>query len=363
MKPQRSFLEQPGFSKVLLERLGQSATLVIDAEETIVYASKRAERLLGVAAKKIIGKNFFLAVPLLDATGGELPERKRPTWQALHTKNYNQVTPFFCHYKKGKETIPVALNALQVKEGRTVRGAVVEIREVKRVLNVGEMKSLFVSFAAHQLKTPSSIVKGFMELMLREGQKAYEPEQWYNLQSAFEANENLIALSKTLLNLTRLEGGLIEPNTAPFNPHAVLRNKIASRELLLQAKGVKVKLTKQGPAKSFLSDEMFFSEIYEILFGNALKYSPPGSVITINCITRPHELVVEVLDEGPGVAPEIKETLFRAASAVDPANNSHGLGLLMARKYVSLLHGTIGLREQPARKGAAFFFSIPKPIL
>jgi len=363
MSEKASLLEDPGLYKLLLERLGQAATLVLDNKATILYSSERAERLLGISAKKLAGHNFFDTVILTDQKGELLPERKRPAWQALHTHNYTQVTPFFCYLKrKGKkELVPVAVRALQIAKGRTVRGAIMEVREIKRVLNAGEMKSLFVSFAAHQLKTPSSIVKGFLELMLREGPKAYQPQQWHNLQSAFEANENLIALSKVLLNLTRLEGGLIEPKISPFNPHTVLESKISTHGPLLNMRGIQVNLASNNPMAIFHSDEMFFSQVYEILLGNALKHTPDNSVITVNCRVGKNELRVEVRDEGPGVPPEVRKKLFRTAAETDPEDNSHGLGLLMAKKYISLLQGNIGLKPSP--KGATFFFVIPRPIV
>jgi signal transduction histidine kinase len=354
-------LADPDFVRVLLERLGQSAVVVLDKEGHIVYSSKRAERLLDISERKTSGKSFFDVVNLCDDHSQPLSERKNPVHQALVNKDFNQMTPFFCKLNKNNTAVPVAVRALQIIRGRNITGVVVEMREIKRVLNVGEMKSLFVSFAAHQLKTPSSIVKGFLELMMREGPRAYQKQQWYNLQSAFEANESLIHLSKTLLSLTRLEGGLIEPKIVPFDPVEVLRQKIKSHELLLQVKQLKVDFKPSLEQAVFPSDEMFFSEIFEILFSNAIKYSPANSTITLTCVAD-DVLEVEVSDEGEGISEEDRERLFRSMGENDPEQNSHGLGLLMAKKYVSLLGGTIGLR--PKRdKGSTFYFSIPKPIV
>jgi signal transduction histidine kinase len=357
-------IDDPKFAEELLERLGQAATLVVDLDGKIIFASKRALRLLGAQKNRILHKDFFAAVKLVDNKGELLLERKHPVWQALQAKAYHQITPFFCRLKvsKNSEPLSVAVRALQMRQRGKSHGAVVELRETKRVLNVGEMKSLFVSFAAHQLKTPSSIVKGFLELMLRQGERSYTHEQWYNLQSAFEANENLINLSKTLLNLTRLEGGLIEPKIAHFNPHSVLQRKIDSHKPLLSVKQMDVKLVASGTASSFPSDETFFLEICEIFLSNALKHSPAGSTITIKCTANNSELRVEVADQGPGVPPGQQEKLFNTAGQSDTVDNSHGLGLLMAKKYVSLLGGSIGL-VSGKKQGAAFFFTIPKPLI
>ncbi len=357
-------INDPQFAAELLERLGQAATLVLASSGKVIFVSKRALRLLKSTEKKITGQDFFLKIKLVDDKNQPLLERKHPVWQALQRKPYSQMTPFFCRLIPGgkAETLSVAVRALQIRQKGKLQGVVVELRETKRLLNVGEMKSLFVSFAAHQLKTPSSIVKGFLELMLRQGERSYTSEQWHNLQSAFEANENLISLSKTLLNLTRLEGGLIEPKIAHFNPHAVLERKIASHKPLLHVKQMDVKLVAAGQATSFPSDETFFLEISDILLSNALKHSPPGSVITIKCTANSAELRVEVHDQGPGIPLEQQKKLFNAAATADGENNHHGLGLLMAKKYVSLLGGNIGL-VPGIKRGAAFFFTIPKPLI
>lgn len=360
----KKLLHDPEFTATVLERLGQSAPLVVSPQGAILYASQRVLRLLKLTARAAEGKHFLVAVKLCNEQGEALPERKNPVCQALQKGVRTQMTPFFCYLqRKGeKPPIPVAVKAWQIRSGRTLRCVVVEIREIERVLNVGEMKSLFVSFAAHQLKTPSSIVKGFLELMLREGAKAYQPQQWYNLQSAFEANENLINLSKTLLNLTRLEGGLIEPRIVPFNPAVVLKSKISGRKPLLAGHNIKVKLETKGSRGMFPSDETFFSEIYDILFSNALKYSPTGSIITVTLTVNKDELRLEVADQGPGLPLEQQKTLFDTGFSPDEANNSHGLGLFMAKKYVSLLKGKIGLIPNQ-KHGAKFFFTIPKPII
>jgi signal transduction histidine kinase len=360
-KPQSpGILQDADFSQFLLENLTQSALLLVDKAGRITYVTKSLVRLFGLSQNKLLEQVFFQVVHLRDDRNNELTERKHPVFQALRTRSFNQMTPFFCRLETAKGQVPVALRAIQIKQQARVSGVIVELREVKRVLNVGEMKTLFVSFAAHQLKTPSSIVKGFLELMLREGKRAYQSQQWYNLQSAFEANENLIHLSKTLLNLTRLEGGLIEPKLAPFDPEDVLRRKIASHQSLLKIKNVKVDLRVEGKSRPFLSDEVFFSEVYEVLFNNALKYSDPGSRILVICKPRKEELTVEVHDEGPGIPEDKQQTLFKGASDMDPEKDSHGIGLLMAKKYVSLLKGDIGMRPGVV-KGSVFFFTIPKP--
>jgi signal transduction histidine kinase len=350
-------VDDPEFSRALLERLGNSATIVLAPDGTFAYLSQRAQDMFNVP-KSAIGKSFSEVVVLTTAEGKEIFDRKHPVWLAVNTLPYTQMTPFFCQYQTGKIQTPIALNVLQIRQGKTVRAIVVQMREVQRVLNVGEMKSLFVSFAAHQLKTPSSVVKGFLELLLREGQAAFKPLQWDHINSAYEANENLIQLSKTLLNLTRLEGGLIEPKVSSFDPIALLRAKIRSHSWLFDSKKLTIKFFAKGKTKSFHSDETFVSEIFDIIFSNAIKFSPEKGIIAISSSVNAKELVVSILDEGPGISKTDQEKLFRDIADAKSDPNSHGLGLVMANKYISLLRGKIAVKSN-GKKGTEFIVHIP----
>lgn len=358
---QSTFLSHPSFLNAFLEQVGQTGILILSPEGLIIFANKRALRLLGILEKKLIGQAFEKTINLLGEKNEPVQFSRTPIQSSLRTKGFKQITPFFCFYSSsGEKPVSVAIKATQVAEKANIIGAIVEIREATRKLNIDEMKTLFLSFAAHQLKTPSSIVRGFLELLIREGKKNFKPNQWDNIMSAFEANDQLIRLSKTLLNLTKLEGGMIEPKLSSFNAKELLNQKIASHLAVLQYKGIKTKLIHSGES-SFETDSVFFSELFDILFGNAVKYSPEGSTITVSLSILPDMLRLEVIDEGEGMSEVQQSELFTNAQKANPYDNSHGLGLLIAHKYITLLGGTIGVISKPG-KGSNFYITIPMPI-
>lgn len=353
-----NIIHDPVFAEHLLEQLNRSGMVVLDSSGEIVYLSGRAEQILGLKKEDVMRESFFEAVPLMTLEGQEIDDRKHPVWRALQPQAYTQVTPFFCSQPNNRQAL--AMNVLQIMDGTTMKAVVVQIRKAEREVNVGEMKTLFVSFAAHQLKTPSSIVKGFLELMMREGQDVYSNDQWNYLISAFESNEHLIHVSKTLLSMARLEGGLIEPQIRTFPPHSLVQNKIASMSSLLKLKGLSVEFESEGE-EDILSDDNFFLEIFEIIFANAIKHSPNGSLIRVQCLSSAEGAVVHVVDQGRGIPSSVKESLFTAAQGSEDASNSHGLGLYMARKYLALLSGSIGVESSD--KGSDFYFSVPNAIV
>ncbi len=358
---QSTLFNSAAFQHAFLERMGEAGIIILDQQGMIVYSSQRACNVLGESRESMLSKNYFDDLVFFDEKGEKLKQTSSPCWNALHNKDFTQITPFFMWFDNpAGERKSLVVKVTQVKDLEQTF-AVIEIREAKRTLKVDEMKTLFISFAAHQLKTPSSIVKGFIELLIREGKKAFTSNQWSHLQSAYEANENLIRLSKNLLNVTKLEGGMIEPSLSEFNPKEIISGKIDSHKLLLNIKNIKVDVESLENS-GIKSDPLFFSEIFEILFSNAIKYSPENSKIIITIFETEQDLRVTVTDQGPGVSSEQEELLFQAFNTSQTNTNSHGMGLLMAKKYLDLLNGQIGY-QKASGGGSCFFFAIPKPIL
>jgi signal transduction histidine kinase len=353
-----SIIHDPVFAEHLLERMNRSGTIVLDSEGKIVYASAHAEQILNTKKSAILNKDFFDAITLLSMEGQEIEDRKHPVWRALQPQVFTQMTPFFCS-QPDRPGQALAMNVLQIMDKNKLKAVLVQIRKAEREVNVGEMKTLFVSFAAHQLKTPSSIVKGFLELLIREGQETYTSDQWNYLISAFESNEQLIHVSKSLLSMARLEGGLIEPQIRPFNPHPLVQNKIQNLSSLLKLKGLSAEFAPEGE-QDISSDDNFFLEIFEIIFANAIKHSPNDSRIDIRSISSPEGVTVHVIDQGRGIPDSVKQNLFKTAQESEGDSNSHGLGLYMAKKYLALLGGTIGVES--SAKGSDFYFYIPNAI-
>ncbi len=357
------------FTQKLLEKIGgNSATVVLDSGGLCLFASSAVKNVLGLTPENLVGKGFVETVKLYTLENKVVGQIQHPVSKALDHKDFVQATPFFCKLapEANADTLALITFVLTTGASSPERFVIVQIRTAKREVEVGEMKSLFVSFAAHQLKTPSSVVKGFLELMMRQGEAAYSDEQWHYLTSAFESNEQLIAVSKSLLNMARLEGGLIEPKIFEFDPSRSLQSKIASLAPLYKTKRVNINLNVSGDQALLLrSDEAFFLEIFGIILGNAIKHSPIGSEITVSCALTSAQCEVHVLDNGPGISAEVKAKLFKAEQDVPVEENSHGLGLYMAKKYIALLGGSIGLADSNAASeagntvGSDFYFIVP----
>jgi signal transduction histidine kinase len=361
-KATTELLEAPELRDLLLDQFNLSGIIVLNKNREVVYANPKALQALELTAEEMLGKSFSASVPLLDNHGVPIPDHKRPSYKALQGTSVQAIL-FFCQYRlpQGGELVPLAIRAASIKRDGAVLGAIVELRRVARQLEVDQMKSLFTAFAAHQLKTPSSIVKGFLELLVRQGKEAFQPEQWNFLVSAFEANERLIRLSQTLLNIARLEGGMIEPHLVETNIEKILDNKIQSHKKTTAGALVHFKLEPGIGLSKIVTDPTFVGEVVDVFINNAVKIAPKGSTITASAQADKKQLEVSVRDQGPGMPEEILSQLRGPLAEHQPHGSptgGNGLGLYMARKYAAALQGDI-TAENPESGGAKLTLVLP----
>lgn len=354
-------LKSPELREMLMDHFNLSGLLVLDADRCVVYASPKALQALELTTSQLVGEDFARAVPFLDNQGALIPDEKRPSYKALSGTSV-QATMFFCQYRQPAtgELLPLAVRAAAIRKGKKVLGAIVEIRRTVRQLDVDGMKSLFTGFAAHQLKTPSSIVKGFLELMIRQGRPAYKPEQWHFLTSAFDANERLIRLSQTLLKITRLEGGMVELSITKSNISRILQDRVQVYKRASKERQVSVEFSAEDSAAQVSTDPSFVSEIIDVLVDNALKVMPVGGRLQLSAGVHEGRLEVSVTDQGPGLPEEILTKLRGPIAQHQPGSltGGNGLGLYMARKYAAMLRGDI-TAENLSTGGARFTLSVP----
>jgi signal transduction histidine kinase len=349
-----------GMLTAFVEQWGTSSVLLVDDKTIIRYVSTRVMQLLDLSAAQLLGKSLYSALVLKDVENNDIPNHRRPLHLAIEQPGFAVYTPYICFIELPSSTrMQVAINVYPFSSGNSKDGLwfILGVREVKKQLDVNEMKSLFTSFAAHQLKTPSGIVKGFLELLLRQGKKAYKNTQWANILSAYESNERLIRRARALLNLTKLEGGMLHVTVRPFNPAESIEQVTESYRKALSYRSITLKVN-APKRKTVSSDASLFLEVFDILFNNAVKHSPDGGALEVTCKFTPHGCELRVQDSGTGLSPDVAEHIFQHSANTDILQNNHGLGLYMARKYMSLLKGSLTV-DPHAKRGTIFVATFP----
>lgn len=364
-KTLKDIMDNP-FFKVLSGESAEAAIFLIDKKGLVLFKNEMADEIMAIVSSNSKLKkagpeyNFFKIFTFYDSHGKVLNNTQIPLERAF--KGKDQVSPFFCCLKSGREFVPHVLRVYPIfhsktnstlKSGTAQPSAVlVKIRPAKRDATLESMKNTFISFAAHQLKTPSSVVKGYLELLQKPNLK--RPQLDHYVLQAYIANEQLIARSRNLLSLARIEGGLIEPLQEPVNADTIIANRISFYQTWLSSSNIKIKYTSKLPKNFlFISDPGILQEVIDVLLHNALKYSPQSSPILISTKKLGRTVVITIEDYGPGIKSGNNKYKYEK---IDQSNllrnqNNHGIGLQLAHQYAELIKSTIALQNKTKGSG------------
>jgi signal transduction histidine kinase len=172
----------------------------------------------------------------------------------------------------------------------------------------------------------------------------------------------MLTLLDDLLDVTQIEAGKLNLNLEPLDLGQFLAEMVQRQAMMAAVKGTRVILA-TVPAGDALADPVHLRQVVDNLISNAVKYSPPGSTVTVR-VDRSNGSGwrVNVEDEGPGITQADRKNLFKdfARLSAQPTGGeeSIGLGLAISRRVVEAHGGKIGVDSEPGQ-GANFWFTLP----
>lgn len=250
----------------------------------------------------------------------------------------------------------------------------VALRELSKELSVvnahlkqaDEAKSEFLSIASHELRTPVSVVKGYLSLIMEGAYGKINDEVRQKLEEVFQMNERLIRIINNLLNTSRIETNRVEFSITEFESAELLEFVI--EELKVRAKQKDVALVlKKSTAKLplVMADKEKTHQVISNLIDNAIKYSPEGSKIFIS--SGPSEdgssVFFRIKDAGIGMTSVSKKNIFkrfyRVSNEETRKQKGTGLGLYICQTFVDGMGGTVYVEDSAPGKGSTFVFTLP----
>lgn len=257
------------------------------------------------------------------------------------------------------------LKYFNIKLAEEVKAKTAELRKANvQLKRLDQAKSDFISIASHQLRTPLTVIKGYISMM-QEGSFGKVPKIIdKNLSKVYLSNERLIALVENLLDISRIESGRQE-----FEWTKVNLVDLASRltgNLVNNAKDKGLKLIFHMPKEKIPIVIAEFNRLQDVMINfidNAIKYTEKGK-IDVTLEAKPEGMVTFcVKDAGRGIDPEVKDSLFkkfsRGKGSFQVDTGGSGLGLYVAKMVVEAHEGKIWAESKGRDKGAEFCFSIP----
>jgi signal transduction histidine kinase len=215
-----------------------------------------------------------------------------------------------------------------------------------KIKEIDSMKDDFISMASHELRTPITIIKGYASMLLEESHGLTEQGE-KDLSIISASAERLSILIEDMLNVSRIEQGRLKIVPKITDAGAVIEEVV--KEIRIQADEKKLVLNYSFEANSRTEaniDKDRFKQVLINIIGNAIKYTPSGSV-DIKVLNRDNNLVILVKDTGIGMTAKEREHLFEKFYRVKSKKTEEivgtGLGLWITKQIVELMDGTISV--------------------
>ena len=250
-----------------------------------------------------------------------------------------------------------------------------------RLQEVNRQKTVFLASAAHELKTPLAVVKGYYDLLLSTALGKLNDKQRDILQESKDSCERLVRLVSMFLNYSALESGKLVLQLRDNDLRDCLKELTTRWNEAFQRKNVRLEVFIDSDLPIFKFDFQKVQQAVANLLDNALKHTPAGGTVTLRAEShfwerrssqelpqkdrrREHSTTgnavrVSVADTGPGIASEHHQEIFEDFVRVDRTSSGMGLGLAIAKRLVQAHRGKIWVDSEP-RRGCTFTFLLPR---
>lgn len=239
---------------------------------------------------------------------------------------------------------------------RSLKAANLKLQEIDR------QKTDFLSIAAHQLRTPLSVINGYIEL-IKEGDYGQVTDETKGvLDNMDESNERLVKLVDEFLDITRIEQGRTKFDFKKQSIAAVVASAVAELKDRARQKNLKLQW-RPAPLPPVLIDEEKIRMVVFNFIDNAIKYSEKGA-ITVAAETEDRGIAVRVADHGLGFektdAANFFQKFYRGNNVKGADVTGTGLGLYVCQKFIEAHQGKIWAKSPGLGKGSEFGFWIPR---
>lgn len=220
---------------------------------------------------------------------------------------------------------------------------------IERVKLEKSMRNM-LSNISHDLKTPLTVVLGYIETILQDETMATE-ERERILQTIHQKAKEVIHLMNTFFDLAKLESGDREITLSRVEAGEICRRNILSFYEILSAKGSEVEIEIPDEALYFMGNEEALDRILSNLVSNAISYGDAGGVLGLKLYSDENKIYIEIWDRGKGISEAHQDKVFeRLYTLEDSRNRSYqgsGLGLTITKRLTEQMNGTITLISKP----------------
>ena len=330
------------------------AVMVTDSYDELLIANDSAARVFDFeldAGRRPIGE-VLRDQKMVELIGGV---RQRASRSGRQIVEHSVETPV------GPRTFKVTLSCVTDRAGRPA-GVVTVLHDMTRERELAQMKNDFVSHVSHELRTPLASIKAYTEMLI-DGEATDDETRNEFYEVVHNEAIRLERLIDNILNISRIESGLVRVNKAP-------------QSLMVLCKEALEVITPQAVQKQIAVEEQLLPTIYQTLadrdmlyqailnlLSNAIKYTPEGGRITVSTVVDEarHKLITRVSDTGVGIPPKdlpyVFDKFYRSEANNRMAKGT-GLGLSLVKHIIENVHHGRMFAESEVGKGSTFGFEL-----
>jgi signal transduction histidine kinase len=376
-----------GLDRPLLvsDRSGQILFTNLQAQDALLLRnlSNSAEvnlfrDLLGVERKGILGQleagEQEVNLPL-DHPSGKCRARIRwlpePDWLAIFIEPYASEAPG--NEAEMRQTVQELMQEREITY-RNLLAAYLRLQEANR------QKTVFLASAAHELKTPLAVMKGYYELLLSGSLGRLSEKQKDILRESKESCDRLVRLVSMFLNYSALESGKLVLQLHDNDLGDCMRDLEGRWQGAFNRAGVRLDVRVSPQLRPFKFDYQKVQQCIVNLLDNAVKHTPAGGSVTLSAQPHfwerrttevaavqerrrdrgqsPNSVLVSVADTGRGIAAEYHQEIFEEFVRIDPSSSGMGLGLAITKRLIQAHRGKVWVDSEFGR-GSSFSFLLP----
>ncbi|MFA6154591.1 DUF4118 domain-containing protein [Mesorhizobium sp.] len=239
---------------------------------------------------------------------------------------------------------------------------VADVDRAKLAAEADRLRSALLTSISHDLKTPLASIMGAAGTLRDFASSLPEKDRADLLSTVLDESERLNRFIANLLDMTKIESGAMEPNFAFHYVGDIVGSTLRRARKIIGEHKTEVDIPPDLPMLRL--DPVLFEQVLFNLLDNAAKYAPPASTIRLQGWADNGSVMLQVMDEGPGIPPADLERVFDTFYRVrkgDQVRAGTGLGLSICRGFIEAMGGTITAANRTDRSGAAFTIRMPVP--
>jgi len=324
-----------------------------DLNSIVTSWNKSAERIFGYTAEEMIGQSIVKLIP--DDRQQEEPEI------IARLKNGQRVD----HFETKRVTKNGALLdvSLTISPVTNASGDIIGISKIARDVTDKKLdeqrKNSFVAIVSHELKTPLTSVRSYIQLALAKARERSDVFTENIMSRADTQTRKMVTMIHDFLNLSRLEDGKMALNISEFSLSDLMNEVVAECAALSPAHTINYEPCDDA---RMVGDRDKICHVLSNLLGNAVKYSPAQTNVEVRCLHNGNSAEFSITDQGIGISREDQSRLFerfyRVSGQRQTTISGFGIGLYLAAEILRLHHSEISVKSEIG-KGSTFSFALP----